>query len=169
MGPTLTGSILLIDGHGKTDDLTFNFKRPDTQKCNLYSYVFQNVGIGVDPSNKIINDALDTGKVPDGYSDVSSSRIGGTQIKDRLLQTPGTDWSIAQFAALKGWTNRTISIPAVSGDNVSLQVYHNKPALGDSDRVLVAVDKNSTQLVRLSTILNTFTQRAYDVLWMACR
>jgi hypothetical protein len=152
-------NILIIDGHGTDLSTTFDFKRTGGTKVTLYSYTFSDISVSIDQSNARIATALG-GNIPMGYSNLNTSRIGGTKIKDRCLSAMAKDeWEITFPAGFK----------KIQIMDRKVQLAFNGNAWGSSSVIYFRFTPGIDIKMNLSTILDAFDDREYSVLWMACR
>lgn len=159
-GPTPTGNILILDGHGSMDpETTFNFQRADADKVNFYAWVRQGVAINTVQADHVADEALEHGTINNSYSSVNSSRIGGTPLHEYELYH-----GAAVNVPIPG-AYHTTAIPALHAT-----VRHNAPTIAASDRMVLTVDAGHGPL-RLSAILAdpNFAHRSMDVLWDVCK
>jgi hypothetical protein len=160
MGPTPTGNILVIYGHGGLTSDTFDFRRPSGQQMNLYSWTRVSIPVWDRQIQLAADDALANGTILDSYATVNSSRIGGTILKDYILQAP-TGLAMPTLPA------HNTPIPALGAT-----IYHNNATLALSNRMLITVIAvPPLHTITLSQILAnpSFAGRAFDVLWCACK
>jgi len=160
MGPTPTGNILVIYGHGGVTKNTFDFRRPTGQQINLYSWTGEGIPVWDSQIQLAANDALGTGTIRESYATVNSSRIGGTLYKDYILRAP---------AGLAMPTLPAHNTPVAA---LGATIYHNNVTVGLSTRMLITVDAiPALHTINLSQILAdpSFAGRAFDILWCACK
>lgn len=159
-GPASTGNILVLFGHGAPTDATFDFRRAQTARVNLYSWSRDGVPVWDRQIQLAANDALASGTIRNSYATVNSSRIGGTLMRDYVLSAPD-GLNLPTIPA--GY--RTTSLSALGAT-----VHHNAATLGASTLMLLLVDAGQSP-VALSDVLNdaAFNARPLDVLWCACK
>jgi hypothetical protein len=80
MGPTPTGNILVLYGHGGIRNDTFDFRWPNAARINLYSWTREGIPVWDIQIQAAANEAL-AGTISTSFATVNSSRIGGTSIK----------------------------------------------------------------------------------------
>ena len=159
-GPTPTGTILILDGHGSMDPgVTFDFRRAQADRVNFYAWVRQGVAINTIQADHVADQALNHGTINQTYSNVNSSRVGGTPMNEYHLY-PGPEVAIPVPAAY-----HATPIPALHAT-----VRHTNATIAASDRMVLTVDAGHGPLA-LSAILNdpNFAHRTLDVLWDVCK
>jgi len=152
---------LIIDGHGK--ELTgtnFNFQRPQGRECDLYCYIRQGLGIGINQSNTIIRDAINGNISRELAGTQLSSRIGGTLVIDKMLYAIKTTGGIPQ------WNND--SLLGVNGNNVVINGVTVTEFVAGFN-TYIRLPFNSSKSVKLSDIINFYNGRQYNILWCVCR
>lgn len=159
-GPTLTGNILVLYGHGALTRGTFDFKRTHDTRINLYAWTREGIAVWDSQIQLAANEAIAHGTIRDSYATVNSSRIGGTPFKDYLIGPPD-DLALPTIPGGYGQT----AIPALGAT-----VHHDAPTLAGSDRVVLMVDDGEDAIL-LSTIIDdpNFNNRPWDILWCACK
>jgi len=165
VGPTPTGTIVVLSGHGRTANTSFNFK--SASKSYIYSYVFENVGIYDSRGNRVEHEALDQNTINSGYADVKSSKIGGVEVRDLLLSS-GPDLDIYVPRNF----HRTIkNMQSANGETIQVAFYHNGATIEASSLVQVCVISNNHEELPISEVVNLgeFKNRAIDYLWVACK
>lgn len=159
-GPTPTGNILVLYGHGAVTDNTFDFRRPDAHKINLYSWTREGIAVWDTQIELAANNAIASGTIMDSYATVNSSRTGGTIFKDYLIGPP-TGLRLPTIPV--GYGNTAIAALAAT-------VQHNAATIAGSNRMVLMINAGQPPIL-LSTIINDphFTTRPFDVLWCACK
>jgi hypothetical protein len=159
--PTSTGNVLVLYGHGALTPNTFDFRRANTCRINLYSWTKETIPVWDRQIVAAANDAIAaTPTIRNSYATVNSSRIGGTPFKDYLLGDPGT----LRLPTIPG-TFGTTPIPALGAT-----VRHNAATLPTSTRMILMVNAMQPPIL-LSTIITNpnFSTRPLDILWCACK
>lgn len=181
-------NLIIIDGHGETDrskNATFDFKRPNATKCCLYSYTRESIPIGVDASNRIIQAAISTPTdIPSIPTEIVKSRIGGSIVRDRILHPQSYKVDVKKsktkyewnYALPISWSADVIELEdkVMGGTTECVVHYSNKfgPKQSDFVWMTIVADESggpTTGRVKLSTIIEYFDTRPYDIMWMACR
>jgi hypothetical protein len=157
-GPTPTGNVLVLYGHGAVLDENFNFKRPE--RINLYAWTREGIAVWDTQIQLAADDAIATGAIRDSYATVNSSQVGGTLFKDYLLASPD---NLRLPTVPDGYSNTTIAA-------LGAKVQHNAAALAGSNRMVLMIIRGQPA-VRLSAIINdpNFSNKAFDILWCACK
>ncbi len=160
VGPTATGNILMLYGHGAMAGATFDFRRADAYKINLYSWTREAIPVWDSQIQLAADTAIANGTIRNSYATVNSSRIGGTLLQDSLIGPP-TGLALPTIPGAWG----TTAIAALGAT-----VRHNAATLAGSNRMVLMVNAGANA-VRLSTIISnaSFAQRTMDVLWLACK
>jgi hypothetical protein len=160
MGPTATGTILVLYGHGGLRNDTYDFRRPDAAKINLYSWTREGIPVWDVSIQRSANEALSAGTISKSFAAVNSSRIGGTLIKDYDFAPP-TNLALPTVPA--GFHTTAIA-------TLHATAQHNNAALGASTRILLMLNAGAA-FARQSAILAdpAFANRSMDVLWCACK
>jgi hypothetical protein len=159
-GPTPTGNVLVLYGHGAVTDNTFDFRRADNHKINLYAWTREGIAVWDIQIELAANDAIAKGTIRDSYAAVNSSRIGGTTRKDYLIGPPNG--------------LRLPTIPAPYGNTtiaaLGANVHHNAATIAGSNRMVLMVNAGQPPIL-LSTIIYdpNFNARPLDILWCACK
>jgi hypothetical protein len=161
-----TGNTLIIYGHGATWDSTFDFRRPANSVAFLYSWTREGILIWDSQMKLVANDLLQNGNIRDSYSNQNKSTIGGTLIKNLLLEPP----TGLQLPTIPPAYAVTV-IPALMG-----RVWHNAASLANSTRMVFMMDvvvgaAVQPQLFFDDIVMNdpNFSNRPLDVLWCACK
>jgi len=159
-GPTSTGNILVLYGHGAMTDATFDFRRDNAARVNLYSWTREGIPVWDTQIQLAADDGLTYGTIRASYATVNSSRIGGALLKDYIIGPPDG----LRLPNVPGGYNQT-AIAALGAT-----VQHNGATVAASTRLLLMVDNGNAPIL-LSDILNdaNFNNRAFDVLWCACK
>lgn len=162
MGPTRTGNILILYGHGllMSGD-TFTFKRAQIHRTNIYVWTRDGIPIWDTQIELIANLAIQNNIIEARTAtSVFQSRIGGASVTDHLIEHP-------HRLRLPDLTTLTHQTPIAA---LGATVHHNQPTLGGSSLMVLMVDQNSPPIY-LSQILSNinFSGRSLDVLWCACR
>lgn len=159
-GPTPTGNILVLYGHGAMTTATFDFRRADAYKINLYSWTKEGIAVWDTQIQLAANEAIANGTIRKSYATVNSSRIGGSLFKDYLIGYPE---NLALPTIPVGYANTAIAA-------LGATVYHNAATLAGSNRMVLMVN-NGQPPILLSTIIDdpNFTNRPLDILWCACK
>jgi hypothetical protein len=159
-GLTPTGNVLVLYGHGAVTDNTFDFRRADNYRINLYAWTREGIAVWDRQIYLAANHALATGTISDSYATVNSSRIGGTTLKDYCIGPP-TGLRLPDIPA--GYGNTPIDV-------LGANVRHNAATLAGSNRMVLMVNAGRP-LILLSTIINNpnFNARPLDILWCACK
>ncbi len=159
-GPTLTGNILVLYGHGAVTNNRFDFKRPDNCRINLYAWTRVGIAVWDTEIELAANDAIANGVVRESYATVNSSRIGGAVLDDYLIGPP-TGLRLPNVPG--GYGNTPV-------DALGGSVRHNSVTLAGSNRMVFMVNDGGPA-IRLSTIINdaNFRDRPFDILWCACK
>jgi hypothetical protein len=159
-GPTPTGNILVLYGHGAVTDDTFDFRRSNADKINLYSWTKEGIPVWDRQIQLAANTAIASGQIEQSYATVNSSRIGGAIFKDYLIGSPD------------GLALPTIPIGYNITNIVALgvTVHHDAATIAASNRMLLMVNTGSG-IIRLSDIISNpnFNAISMDVLWCACK
>jgi hypothetical protein len=178
---------LIIEGHGATFDPKstvkanyFDFRRSDATKCKLYSYVREGALMPARESNEKIRWSIrNQGAIPLPWVEVTQSRIGGTRVRDRIIYA--IDYEIVHGSVVYDWNYQlpsswgadTIPLNAIEGGTVETITWYNGPGPKSSSVVWLTLrgegPDDPLRSVLLSTVLNYFNTRSYDVLWMVCR
>jgi hypothetical protein len=159
-GPTATGNVLVLYGHGAVTDQTFDFRRASASRINLYAWTKEGIAVWDRQIQSAANDAIASGAISTSYATVTSSRIGGTLFKDYRIGPP-TGLALPTIPAAYGST----AIAALGAT-----VRHNAATLAGSNRMVLMINAGqATQL--LSAIISdpNFNARALDILWCACK
>ncbi|CAN94543.1 hypothetical protein predicted by Glimmer/Critica [Sorangium cellulosum So ce56] len=157
---------LMLFGHGAAQAGTsFDFRRPSANASKIYFWAAEG------KPSKVYDEAMSSiianaGAIPVGWSQEKSSRIGGAQITEHLLQDPTlppnlVPWLPANFATLAHNTN----IHPLNGI-----VYHSHATIIASNAMVFRLN-NGANSVRLSAILNNgnFNNRPLNIAWLVCR
>lgn len=157
--------LLIIDGHGSTSNQTFLFKREEGKKSKIYSWTFEGIPTRVRGSNIKIDEALRTNIIPDGFADLSDSRINPQSgIKDRVLYAKRNDC---------GDTETELEWPCQApGNYTQTEIVINGVGLYKyemNDKILIEIIPGSNETIKLSDIVEYFSDYSYDFLWMVCR
>jgi hypothetical protein len=180
-GPTPTGNILMIDGHGATGatQQTFDFRRSQGTRVNLYSYVNEGTGTRVAPSEYLMAASVG-GQIPKGSTSVSSSDVSGTRARNWVLhardlkQEEDGRWVLEwNYEFPSEWGADMIPLQSCQGPDVEVLCCYNGADPRSSTRVWLSLQAEGPDepmvSVWLSTVLAHFNTRPYDVLWMASR
>jgi|GEM_PF-4703761 len=159
-GPTPTGNVLILYGHGALTDATFDFRRAGPACANLYSWTREGIPVWDSQIQRAADDALASGTIRSSYATVNSSRIGGTTLRDYILAWPE---GLALPAIPAGYNQTAIAA-------LGATAHHNGATVAASTRILLMIDDNNPPIY-LSDALNdpNFSARPLDVLWCACR
>jgi hypothetical protein len=160
MGPTPTGNILVLYGHGALANATYDFRRPAAAKINLYSWTREGIPVWDRQVQLAAGQALTAGTISASFATVNSSRIGGTLINDYFLQP---DNQIPLPVVPAGYHTTAVATLAAS-------VQHNNATLAASTRMYLMLNAGAANVLQ-STILAdaAFVNRTMDVLWCACK
>jgi hypothetical protein len=160
MGPQATGTILVLYGHGSLRNETYDFRRPDAAKVNLYAWTREGIPVWDVQIKLAAEDALQSGTIRASFSTVNSSRIGGAQIRDYDFASPV---GLALPTVPVGYHTTLVA-------TLGATVHHNNATLATSTRMLLMLNPGAP-MVRQSTILHdpAFANRTMDALWCACR
>jgi hypothetical protein len=158
--PTPTGNVLILYGHGAVTDRTFDFRRTDDCKINLYAWTRLGIPVWDVQIESAANEAIDTGVISNSYAVVNSSRIGGTIREDYMIGPPD---NLRLPVIPAGYADTPI--PALGA-----VVYHSAAILAGSNRMVLMINDGMPP-VFFSTIINNpnFNARPLDVLWCACK
>ena len=113
----------------------------------------------------VAEEALQHGTINESYSNRKDSRIGGTWIKDMVLEPP-VNLALPTIQPAYTVTN----VPELGG-----RVAHNGATLGVSTRMVFMMDIVPGVMLQpqrsLSAILAApvFSARPFDILWCACK
>lgn len=159
-GPASTGNILVLYGHGAVTENTFDFRRSDATKINLYSWTREAIPVWDTQIQLAADDAIANGTIRSSYATVNSSRIGGTVMKDLVIGPPDglrlPDIPIGYVATPIAALNAT--------------VHHNGATIAASTRMVLMVDDNNDVLFFSGIIADpNFSGRSFDILWCACK
>jgi hypothetical protein len=169
-----TGNILIIYGHGAVvNDETFDFRRPDAAKAILYAWTREGIEIWDTQMKLVADEVTQHGTINEGYATRNSSRIGGTILKDLVVEPP-VGLHLPNVAGLAA-----TAIPALGAT-----VYHNAPVLAASTRMVFMMNiamvpgapapapaADHQPQLHFSTIITdpNFSGRPLDILWCACK
>lgn len=159
-GPTQTGNVLVLYGHGAVTDQTFDFRRPNASRINLYAWTREGIAVWDTQIELAANEAIASGTIRNSYATVNSSRIGGTVFKDYLIGPPG---GLRLPAIPAGYHNTAIAA-------LGATVHHNAATLVASTHMVLMIDAGQPARL-LSTIISepNFANRPFDILWCACK
>lgn len=156
---------LIIDGHG--EELTgdnFHFTRPQGKECDLYCYIRQGLGIGIHQSNQIIADVVNKNNI--------SREIAGTQLSSRINPAHGLVIDKKLYAIQ---ADPNTGVPQWSNDhlfNTSREITINGVKVLEfkkDNTTYIRLPYNSPKTLKLSDIINHYTDKQYNVLWVVCR
>lgn len=157
---------LIIDGHGlELTGTTFNFVREPGKECELYCYIRQGLGIGVNQSNNIIEDAV--------LNDNISRELAGSILSSKVNANSGlvtekrlSSISVNPETNRPEWNNDHLFNDApvhiqINGVHV-LEFKRN-----NATYIRLPFDSNETLL--LSDIISHYDDKQYNIMWVVCR
>jgi hypothetical protein len=164
----VTGNILIIYGHGAVvDDLRFDFRRSDAAKAILYAWTREGIEIWDSQMQVVADEAILQGTINTANSNRNDSRIGGTTLKDLVVEPP-----VRLHLPHIPPAYSTTAIPALSGT-----VYHSTRMVFMMNIAVVAggpapapAADHQPQLLFSQIIADpNFSARPLDILWCACK
>ncbi|WP_421894878.1 putative adhesin [Marinoscillum sp.] len=151
---------LIIDGHGAQLTSSFNFQRAQGNECTLYSYVRNGIPIPANQSDNIIAKII-SGNFSSEIATPTASRIGGTQVADRVLHAIGVNSGTPEWdndGLFPGATKSTIVVNGINVDELS-----------SGNNVYVRLPFGATQTVNLSSLISHYSTGQYNIFWTVCR
>ncbi|MBA4136070.1 MAG: hypothetical protein C0518_01985 [Opitutus sp.] len=154
----------MLYGHGALTESTFDFRRAQGARINLYSWTREGIPVWDTQIELAANSALQDGEIRQSFATVNSSRIGGTVLRNYALFAP-TDLRLPTVP--DGFNETEIEI-----EGVEVTVHHNGATIEASNRLLLMIDENDDDnFLFLTDVFNdeNFADRSLDVLWCACK
>jgi hypothetical protein len=152
---------LIIDGHGTDLQTTFNFQRAAGNECTLYSYVRAGISIPSNQSDNIITKIVNNDFSKE-ITTSNASRIGGTQLTDRLLGAIRVD-----AHGTPEWDNDAL-FPAGAVANININGT-GVTQITSGANIYLRLPFGAANTIKLSDVIAHYNAGQYNFFWCVCR